>query len=235
MKPKLAALSLIVTLAGWSSPAMAIFLSTDPVPPGYNNGTNFNRYSYANNNPYRFVDPDGRYVCESNAENCTYFDRGMTMAQAAAASPYLDASERAALHAVRTFFGDKGDPSVRISFKSNDLVQGTARLDADLRASISLIAGKDLWETVRDAFHEGSHGLDDRIRGRAIESRAERKATEVQAYLIQAIFQKATNRASNSNDGWTPAGGFRMDKIEVQAEGSVRAACLGETSGSCGP
>lgn len=26
------------------------------------NGTNFNRYWYGNNNPYKFTDPDGRYV-----------------------------------------------------------------------------------------------------------------------------------------------------------------------------
>ncbi|HJR75240.1 MAG TPA: hypothetical protein VJ806_16570 [Luteimonas sp.] len=33
---------------------------TDPVAPDPNTGANFNRYAYANNNPYKFVDPDGR-------------------------------------------------------------------------------------------------------------------------------------------------------------------------------
>ncbi|MGN7833315.1 RHS repeat-associated core domain-containing protein [Pseudoxanthomonas sp. 22568] len=42
-----------------TSNADARFLSVDPVQ-AKNNGTNFNRYNYANNNPYRFVDPDGR-------------------------------------------------------------------------------------------------------------------------------------------------------------------------------
>lgn len=32
----------------------------DPVAPDPNTGANFNRYAYANNNPYRFTDPDGR-------------------------------------------------------------------------------------------------------------------------------------------------------------------------------
>jgi len=34
--------------------------SNDPVKANPNTGANFNRYSYANNNPYKFVDPDGR-------------------------------------------------------------------------------------------------------------------------------------------------------------------------------
>jgi len=37
------------------------FLSVDPVTASSVNGGNFNRYWYANNNPYRFTDPDGRF------------------------------------------------------------------------------------------------------------------------------------------------------------------------------
>lgn len=40
--------------------ASARFVSVDPVQANPNNGQNFNRYHYANNNPYRFTDPDGR-------------------------------------------------------------------------------------------------------------------------------------------------------------------------------
>jgi RHS repeat-associated protein len=39
------------------------FLSIDPVGVSSGNGANFNRYAYANNNPYTFIDPDGRYAC----------------------------------------------------------------------------------------------------------------------------------------------------------------------------
>ena len=41
-------------------PGIGRFLSVDPVTADGNTGNNFNRYKYANNNPYRFTDPDGR-------------------------------------------------------------------------------------------------------------------------------------------------------------------------------
>jgi RHS repeat-associated protein len=43
-------------------PEVGRFLSVDPVGVDTGTGTNFNRYWYANNNPYRFTDPDGRWA-----------------------------------------------------------------------------------------------------------------------------------------------------------------------------
>jgi hypothetical protein len=45
------------------------FMSIDPVMTNANTGGSFNRYYYANNNPYRYVDPDGRQFC--GAYQCT--------------------------------------------------------------------------------------------------------------------------------------------------------------------
>jgi RHS repeat-associated protein len=41
-------------------PIAGRFLSVDPVVTDANSGGGFNRYNYANNSPYKYVDPDGR-------------------------------------------------------------------------------------------------------------------------------------------------------------------------------
>jgi len=43
--------------ARYYDPVIGRFYSNDPV--GFNNVHNFNRYAYANNNPYKYTDPDG--------------------------------------------------------------------------------------------------------------------------------------------------------------------------------
>lgn len=48
--------------------AQARFVSVDPVQANANNGQNFNRYHYANNNPYKFTDLDGRQAAERFVE-----------------------------------------------------------------------------------------------------------------------------------------------------------------------
>lgn len=47
-------------------PMIGRFLSVDPVETNPNNGTSFNRYWYANNNPYSNIDPDGRMCMSAN-------------------------------------------------------------------------------------------------------------------------------------------------------------------------
>lgn len=46
--------------ARWYDPAIGRFMAIDPVGFKEGNIQSFNRYAYANNNPYLFVDPDGR-------------------------------------------------------------------------------------------------------------------------------------------------------------------------------
>jgi RHS repeat-associated protein len=56
-----AASGLIYMQQRYYDPVIGRFLSTDPDPVN-GLGTNFNRYNYAGNNPYKYVDPDGRCV-----------------------------------------------------------------------------------------------------------------------------------------------------------------------------
>ncbi len=51
---------LVYAGARYYDPALGRFLSTDPVGFSEKNLMSFNRYAYANNNPYKYFDPDGR-------------------------------------------------------------------------------------------------------------------------------------------------------------------------------
>jgi RHS repeat-associated protein len=53
-------LNLSYMQARYYDPVIGRFYSNDPV--GFTNIHTFNRYAYANNNPYKYVDPDGREV-----------------------------------------------------------------------------------------------------------------------------------------------------------------------------
>jgi RHS repeat-associated protein len=46
--------------ARYYDPVIGRFMGVDPVGFQENNVHSFNRYAYANNNPYKFIDPDGR-------------------------------------------------------------------------------------------------------------------------------------------------------------------------------
>lgn len=48
--------------ARYYDPHLGRFVSVDPVGFNESNPMSFNRYAYANNNPYKYVDPDGREV-----------------------------------------------------------------------------------------------------------------------------------------------------------------------------
>jgi RHS repeat-associated protein len=53
---------LVYAGARYYDPALGRFLSDDPVRFTESNPMSFNRYAYANNNPYKYVDPDGRSI-----------------------------------------------------------------------------------------------------------------------------------------------------------------------------
>jgi len=56
--------------ARWYHPEVGRFLVIDPVGVSPDNIHSFNRYGYANNNPYGFVDPDGREAACVSTGGC---------------------------------------------------------------------------------------------------------------------------------------------------------------------
>jgi hypothetical protein len=61
--------------ARFYDPMVGRFLSTDPVYFQDDNPFTFNRYSYANNNPYKYLDPDGREAESSDTKPMTLKDQ----------------------------------------------------------------------------------------------------------------------------------------------------------------
>lgn len=106
-------LALAVALCSMTFTASARFVSTDPVQPKPNTGENFNRYYYANNNPYRFTDPDGRLSRGTGWDNRKWkqFDR----AQQNAAKRL----ERAAAKITKALDTGKGLKGVTRAFERN--------------------------------------------------------------------------------------------------------------------
>lgn len=72
---------LIYMQARYFDPIASRFMSNDPVAADLNNGVNYNRYWYANNNPFAFTDPDGRkafsgHLCDMGCDAGSFIADG---------------------------------------------------------------------------------------------------------------------------------------------------------------
>lgn len=67
-----ARLPLVLLALVYGGMAHARFVSVDPAPPSASTGQNFNRYWYADNNPYKYVDPDGRRIVFAHGSSDTF-------------------------------------------------------------------------------------------------------------------------------------------------------------------
>jgi len=82
MNPQKLVVSTVISALVVSGVASARFISVDPQPVNTTNGNNFNRYWYANDNPYKFIDPDGRDCKTANGTvTCTEMVTGSHIPQ----------------------------------------------------------------------------------------------------------------------------------------------------------
>ncbi|WP_425608092.1 RHS repeat domain-containing protein [Pseudoxanthomonas winnipegensis] len=226
-------------------PMIGLFLSVDPVTAYAKPGVNFNRYWYASNNPYRFTDPDGRYVCSGSKTDCGNFDKAIDAAKAASTSSKLTEGQRGQLSAAVNFFGEKGNSDIKVSFgdlkgdygliNTNREGKGTVKFDLTAIGKKSpgesgLISGLAM-----RALHEGDHGV--RIVQEGFPgSKLERFGREQAAYRSEAYFQKATGFLQNANNlwaPWNPGDGINENAVDARANFSVMSSCAGSSEGSC--
>jgi hypothetical protein len=208
----------------------------DPIGVKTITGGNFNRYNYANDNPYRFLDPDGRYSCKGSSENCGDFEKAMTIARNAFKSDELTKDEQDNLKAVTDFIGTPDDGNkVIVTFNTDGLKGGSTGYNkSDGTTTLALRADKNLNNLGKNAVHEGKHGLTDSLRGRTDNNRNERLENEVGAYTTQGFYQKAIKYSGSANDPWVYGRGIVDGNVLNSAERSVQGACQGYTGGSCG-
>ncbi len=87
-------------------PVVGRFLSVDPVQAD-DKGGDFNRYWYAADNPYRFVDPDGRAGCTPGVGTHICGNQAITTETAA-----TSAEDKTLQNSTRTGEADKSNPEV---------------------------------------------------------------------------------------------------------------------------
>ncbi|WP_434213420.1 RHS repeat-associated core domain-containing protein [[Pseudomonas] boreopolis] len=129
-------------------PEIPRFLSVDPVTAYSNPVGAFNRYWYANNNPYRFTDPDGR----QSWSNTGTANPWPAVQQACGGSNSCE--QEVAEDLARAEIGIAGGMALLAIPDPSDLVIGAAigRLALGLRASSSFPRAKRYIESIADSL-----------------------------------------------------------------------------------
>ena len=151
-------------------PQIGRFLSVDPVTADGNTGSNFNRYWYANNNPYKFTDPDGRIVVFALNNGATFSDQATTMA-------YLFSSSTASgeilqlMHSEETYTiaFDRSEAAREMNYDA-----ATRTVTVNPTSGLVIESSGEVQSPALGGFHEIAHAAEhDRIGTEAFEKNLE--------------------------------------------------------------
>ncbi len=167
-------------------PGIGRFLSVDPVTANGNTGGNFNRYWYANNNPYRFTDPDGRYTCGASDAQCALVDRWVQKLQQSRRGLKPNSKGYKAVDRVINQIGKKGDSEHGPRYVAARL-EGLTVAATDQNGTTSIDFGKMTsdQEGAKAVGHEADHDRYVNEHG-PVSDRAGFTQTETEAYQVTA-------------------------------------------------
>lgn len=224
-----AASGLVYMQQRYYDPQIGRFLSVDPVTAYSSPVGAFNRYRYADNNPYRFSDPDGRYSCDGSKAQCVEIARFRDKITEARRGLPEGSDARAKVDRVAGYLGRHGEnngvivKATRLSPGTTGESNGKGLITLDL-AQIKA-SGEEYADVVGGTTlaHEGRHEIDAEGHGRP-DTRSKVMRTELNAY----------------SSGAAVARGLGMDiglgtdeKIKQAAERSTQAWCAEPGSKGC--
>jgi RHS repeat-associated protein len=128
--------------ARFYNPKWGRFLSVDPGKDwDPKRPQSWNMYTYVQNNPVRFTDPTGKYVCRGAEQDCKAVEVSLQLAREAAMALKSNDPRRAELQKVLTAYGKVGDAKTKIgTVWANPTTTTGAPL---LRAGVLAQAGRD--------------------------------------------------------------------------------------------
>ncbi|HET9034065.1 MAG TPA: RHS repeat-associated core domain-containing protein [Dokdonella sp.] len=148
----------------------------------------------------------------------------------------LTDGERVRIENAANAYGFRGEPGVEVDFNDN-LTGGTGAVtkrNSDGTETVTFPSSGTipLPRTAKSLnsqsiVHEGQHLIDGKALGRGLGTPEERLDTEINAYTVQAMYQKgAFEPSSLKNDPmWLPSIGYNYDNIFKHAKKSVDTAC----------
>ena len=231
--------------------SMARFYSPDPVnilPQKLVDPQQWDMYSYVRDNPLRFTDPTGQYLCKGSDPECSKIKAGYSAAQIALKAAKAGSTQAKQLKSVLGFLGEPdrangvvvkfgenkvGVPADTHTETSTDLLgtsHTTTIITFDLQqldSAVKLNSGHPL-EPLDDDIgalmaHEGTHGRDDLARGHDPQSKGEAFATERNAYRNEGYVYDLLGVPSYINPSLTAPGADRGQVVDQLSNASVEA------------